>query len=128
MRQPVHFENVCSLGCGLLHDEQHTGGGGAVAVSGAVVGLPSCSSSILRFLIAVSSPSFAALGGDNDEAVDGDCVVVGSFLSLSPSFLGRRGGGDEVVVVVVVVVINFLSISFALFVAFFSCTNRRCSS
>ena len=59
MRQPVHFRKVCPLGCGWLHDEQQMGGGDAV-VGGAVVGLPSCSSSILRFLIAVSCPSFAA--------------------------------------------------------------------
>ena len=25
--QPLHFRNVCPLGCGVLHDEQQTGGG-----------------------------------------------------------------------------------------------------
>ena len=61
----MHFKNVCPLGCGLLHDEQQMEGGGAVAVGGAVVGLPSSSSSNLRVLIAQflrapSSPSFIA--------------------------------------------------------------------
>jgi hypothetical protein len=82
--------------------------------------------------------------GDGDDAVD-ECFVMVSFLSLSsPSFLDCRGGGvDEVVVVVdvsfldfgggvaelvVVVGVSFLTLSLALFVANFSCTNRQCSS
>ena len=63
MRQPVHFEKVCPLGCGLLHEEQEMREGGAAVVVGAVVvvDLPSASSSNFKFLIAVSCPSFAAL-------------------------------------------------------------------
>ena len=61
MRQPVHFRKVCPLGCGVLHDEQEMGRGGAVVVGAVVVNLPSISSSCLRFLIAVSCPSFAAV-------------------------------------------------------------------
>ena len=81
---------------------------------------------------------------DGGEALNNGFVVV-FFLSLSsPSCLDCRGGGvDEVVVVidvsfldfgggvaelVVVVGVSFLTLSLALFVAFFSCTNRRCSS
>ena len=47
----------------MLHEEQQIeeGGGGAVGEGGVVVGLPSFSSSILRFLIAFSCPSLAAL-------------------------------------------------------------------
>ena len=50
------------LGCGLLHDEQQMGRGGAVVVGADVVDdLPSCLSSIFRLITACSSPSFAAL-------------------------------------------------------------------
>jgi hypothetical protein len=62
---------------------------------------------------------------DDDNGSVLDVVVVVSFLSSFSSFLDCRGGGDEVVVVVDV---SFLSLSLAFFVAFFSCTNRRCSS
>ena len=70
--------------------------------------------------------SFLLIGcGDDDETVD-DCFVAVSFLLVSPTFLDCSCGGvDEVVVVVDVF---FLSLSLAFFVAFFSCTNRRCSS
>ena len=60
----MHFRKVCPLGCGVLHDEQQTEGGDAVVVvvvEFAVVAVfASCSSSILRYLIAVLSSSFAA--------------------------------------------------------------------
>jgi len=54
------------LGCGLLHDEQQMGAEGAVvvvmgAVVVVVVDLPSNLSKFLRFVIASSCPSFAAL-------------------------------------------------------------------
>ena len=63
VRQPMHFRKVCPLDCGLLHDEQQMEGegGDAVVVGAVVVDLPSSSSSILRFLVAFSCPSFAAL-------------------------------------------------------------------
>ena len=61
MRQPVHFENVWPLGCGLLHDEQEMGGGDAVVVGAVVVGLPSSLSCLLRFSIAPACPPSAAL-------------------------------------------------------------------
>ena len=73
-----------------------------------------------------SSSSSVCCGRDGDKALDEGAFVVGSFLSVSPSFLDCSCGGvDEVVVVVDV---SFLSLSLAFFVAIFSCTNRRCSS
>ena len=58
----MHFRKVCPLGCGLLHEEQQMeGGGDAVVVGAVVVVLPSISSSNLRFVIACSCPSLAAL-------------------------------------------------------------------
>ena len=102
----------------------------------------SCDNSSKQMQQTSGSSSYCC--GDGDDAVD-DCFVVVSFLSLSsPSFLDCRGGGvDEVVVVVDVsfldfgggddgaVVIDdvfFLTFSLAFLLAFFSCTNRRCSS
>ena len=70
-----------------------------------------------------SGSSFCCCG-DDDEAVD-DCFVVDSFLPVSFFFLDCGAGVEEVVVVVDV---SFLSFLLAFFVAFFSCTNRRCSS
>ena len=64
VRQPMHRWNLRLLGCGVLQEEQQMGGGGDVfAGVGAVVvdDLPSCLSSVFRFLIANSYPSFAAL-------------------------------------------------------------------
>ena len=64
VRQPMHRWNLRVLGCGVLHDEQQMGGEGDVfAGVGAVVvdDLPSSLSKFLRFLIACSFPSFAAL-------------------------------------------------------------------
>ena len=61
VRQPMHFRKVCPLGCGLLHDEQQTVERGDAVVVGAVVVVVSISFSILRLLIALSIPSFAAL-------------------------------------------------------------------
>ena len=62
VRQPMHRWNLRVLGCGLLQEEQQMGEEEDVVVGAvAVDDLPSCLFSIFRFLIANSSPSFAAL-------------------------------------------------------------------